>query len=222
MTLLCSKRIWLGLAAIAVIGAVAWSAWVMLGPDGDAEDATAIQAAASTVAIPSPTPQPRPPLAPAEPALPQRIVIPKIGVDAPVSVKSLDADGTMQPPNGPEDVAWYDFTARPGSGGNAVFSAHVDYHDYGPAVFAGLKDLKEGDAIEVRAADGAAYRYRVAVSVTYPAAEAPVEHIVGPTSREAVTLITCTGSFDASSRQYSHRLVVRAERVQPLTSAEGR
>ena len=102
---------------------------------------------------PTPTPLPKPPQAPVETALPARIVIPSIGVDAPISVKSLGPDGTMQPPNGPEDVAWYDFTARPGSGGNAVFSAHVDYHDYGPAVFAKLKDLQKGDAIEVRLAD---------------------------------------------------------------------
>jgi LPXTG-site transpeptidase (sortase) family protein len=222
MTLLRSKRTWLGLAAVAVVTAVAWCAWVMFGPDGDEDGATAVEAIAATVAAPPPTPQPQPPLSPVEPALPERIIIPSIGVDAPANVKSLGSDSMMQPPNGPEDVAWYDFTARPGSGGNAVFSAHVDYHDYGPAVFARLKDLEKGDVIEVRAADGTTYRYQVVVSVTYPAAEAPVEDIVGPTARETITLITCTGSFDASSRQYSHRLVVRAERIQPLVSAEGR
>jgi hypothetical protein len=52
-----------------------------------------------------------------------RLVIPKMGIDAPVTVKGLDASGAMQNPNGPEDVAWYDFTARPGQGGNTVFSA---------------------------------------------------------------------------------------------------
>ena len=219
MRLIRSKRTWLGLAAIAVIAAVAWCAWVMFGPDGDEDGATAV---AATVAAPSPTPQPRPPLSPIEPALPERIVIPSIGVDAPVNVKSMGPDGMMEPPNGPEDAAWYDFTARPGSGGNAVFSAHVDYHDYGPAVFAKLKDLKKGDVIEVRLVDATTLRYQVVVSVTYPAADAPFEDIVGPTSRETVTLITCTGSFDAASRQYSHRLVVRAERMQPLVSAESR
>jgi LPXTG-site transpeptidase (sortase) family protein len=212
MTLVRSKRTWLSLAAIAVIAAVAWCAWVMFGPDGDEDGATAV---AATEAAPSPSPQPRPPLSPIEPALPERIVIPSIGVDAPIDLKSMGPDGMMQPPNGPEDVVWYDFTARPGSSGNAVFSAHVDYHDYGPAVFAKLKDLEKGDVIEVRLADATTLRYQVVVSVTYPAADAPFEDIVGPTSRETATLITCTGSFDAASRQYSHRLVVRAERAQP-------
>jgi LPXTG-site transpeptidase (sortase) family protein len=211
MTLVRSKRTWLGLAVVA---AVAWSAWVMFGPDGD-EDGAAVEAVAATIVAPSPTPQPRPPLSPVEPALPERLIISDIGVDAPVNMKSTGADGVMQPPNGPGDIAWYDFTARPGSGGNAVFSAHVDYHDYGPAVFAKLKDLDKGDVIEVLLADGATYRYQVVVSVTYAAAEAPVADIVGPTVRETITLITCAGSFDAASRQYSHRLVVRAERMQP-------
>jgi sortase A len=119
----------------------------------------------------------------------------------------------MEAPNGPEDVAWYGFTALPGSGSNAVFSAHVDYHGYGPAVFADLKKLEKGDLVEVHTADGAAYRYEVTLSLSYPAETAPSEEIVGPTSREVITLITCAGSFDQATRRYSHRLVVRAERV---------
>jgi len=209
MRLIRSRKTWLGLAAVVVVAAVAWSAWVMTNGGDDASDSTV---AAATV-TPSSSTTPRPPLAPVEQALPARMVIPDISVDAPISVKALDSNGTMQPPDGPEDVAWYEFTARPGSGGNAVFSAHVDYHDYGPAVFARLKELDEGDVIELRLADTTVYRYRVVVSVVYPAAEAPFEDIVGATSRETVTLITCTGSFNAASRQYSHRLVVRAERT---------
>ena len=146
-------------------------------------------------------------------ALPERIIIPRIGVDAPVSVKTIGSDGIMQSPNGPEDVAWYDFSARPGSGGNAVFSGHVDYHDYGAAVFAKVKDLRNGDLIEVQALNGQTFRYQVVASVTYQENEAPVEDIVGETSREVITLITCAGSFDSSTRQYSERLVVRAERI---------
>ncbi len=143
-----------------------------------------------------------------------RIVIPRIGVDAPITVKGIGADGVMEAPDGPEDVAWYGFTARPGSGGNAVFSAHLDYHNYGPAVFAGLNELENGDLVEVYLADGTVYRYEVVLSLSYPAETAPSEDIVGPTSREVITLITCAGSFDQASRRYSHRLVVRAERMR--------
>jgi LPXTG-site transpeptidase (sortase) family protein len=140
-------------------------------------------------------------------------LIPAIGVDAPVTVKGLRADAVMEVPNGPEDVAWYNFTARPGMGGNAVISGHLDYHDYGAAVFWRLKELKDGDLVEVRLADGSVLRYQVSLKLSYDARIAPVTEIVGPTSKEVVTLITCGGSFDSGSRTYDQRLVVRAERI---------
>jgi len=151
--------------------------------------------------------------APAPAALPVRLVIPKIGIDAPVTVKGVDQNGAMQNPNGPEDVAWYDFTARPGQGGNAVFSGHLDYHDYGPAVFAQLREMAAGDLVEVRLEDGTVYRYVVTISVLYPADSAPSQEIVGPTGREMVTLVTCGGTWQGRPQGYSHRLVVRADHL---------
>jgi sortase (surface protein transpeptidase) len=82
-------------------------------------------------------------MAPAPTSLAARSVIPRIGIDTPVAVKGLD-------PNAPGDVAWYDFTARPGQDGNAAFSGHADYHDYGPAVFARPRDVADGGRPVVR------------------------------------------------------------------------
>ena len=150
-----------------------------------------------------------------------RLVIPRIGVDAPVTVKGVDANGAMQNPNGPEDVAWYDFTARPGQGGNAVFSGHLDYSDYGPAVFARLGEVAAGDVVEVYLEDGTIHRYVVTLSVLYSADSAPSQEIVGPTGREMVTLVTCGGSWQGRPRGYSHRLVVRADHLSVLTWGDG-
>lgn len=142
-----------------------------------------------------------------------RLLIPRIGVDAPVVVVGVDGNGVMQSPKGPEEVGWYNFTSQPGFGGNAVFSGHVDYRNYGPAVFWELRNLRPGDLVEVRLADGTSYTYAVVRADSYKASEAPVGEIVGPTPRESLTLITCGGTFDRGVRQYSHRLVVRAERL---------
>jgi LPXTG-site transpeptidase (sortase) family protein len=160
---------------------------------------------------PSPTaPRPTPSDAPVG-----RIVIPRFGVDAPVVVRGIDANGVMQTPDGPTDVAWYDLRAddsdRPGYGSNAVFSAHVDYINYGPAVFWNLKDLEIGDLIEVWLQDGTVYRYGVVAKDQVDAVTADVGDIVGRTPREVVTLITCGGTFDGY--QYNQRVVVRAERI---------
>jgi LPXTG-site transpeptidase (sortase) family protein len=147
--------------------------------------------------------------------------IPRIGVDAHVITKGIDASGVMQVPDNAHDVAWYDFAARPGSGGNIVLSGHVDFHGVGPAVFWDLGKLEEGDAIDVEAADGATYAYHVVGKGTFDAASAPVSQIVGPTAVESVTIITCTGVFNQSTHQYNKRLVVRAERdaSQPAPTA---
>jgi LPXTG-site transpeptidase (sortase) family protein len=168
-----------------------------------------LQAVPATV--PAPTLEPNVPLASTAPL--ERILIPRIGVDAPVVVKGVGDDGVMQSPDGPWDVAWYDFSARPGFGSNAVFSGHVDYRDVGPAVFWRLRELEQGDIIRVRLADGAEYGYRVMAKNTFDAATAPVAEIVGPTPQEVITLITCIGTFDQTTRQYDQRLVVRAERT---------
>jgi len=146
-----------------------------------------------------------------------RIIIPKAKVDAPLVMLGIDENGVMQSTSNAWDVAWYDFSARPGAGGNAVFSGHVDYHDVGAAVFWNLRDLQSGDIIEVQLADGASYKYSVSALNCMPVNEAPISEIVGATQSEVVTLITCCGTFDSSSRQYDRRLVVRAQRIFDAT-----
>lgn len=160
------------------------------------------------------------PAAPPSEAPIARIVIPKVEIDAPVVVKGVDANGVMETPDGPWDVAWYDFSSRPGFGSNAVFSGHVDYVNVGPAVFWGLRDLAQGDVVEVRLSDGTAYQYRVSAMETVDAAAADVGRIVGASEQDIVTLITCTGTFNQATRQYDQRLIVRAERMPDGTAAE--
>ncbi len=139
-----------------------------------------------------------------------RIRIPRISVDAPIQEKGVTADGTMESPNGPNDVAWYGFTAKSGLGGNAVFSGHVDYINHGPAVFWDLKKLQDGDEIEVVLLDGVVLQYRVSAIQTYGVDDIPMQEVLAPTATESVTLITCGGQFAAGS--YSQRLVLRATR----------
>jgi len=157
--------------------------------------------------------RPTPQVTPVSNAPLTRLVIPKIGVDAPVVALGVDGQGVMQSPKKPFEVGWYDFTAQPGTGGNAVFSGHVDFASVGTAVFWDLRKLGPGDLVEVRLADGTDYQYVVISSTAYAGDDAPIADIVGPTGKDTVTIITCTGTFNREVRQYSHRLVVRAERI---------
>ncbi len=171
------------------------------------------------------TPQPSPTadLPPPSEAPISRISIPRFEVDAPIVVRGVDAGGVMETPDGPTDVAWYDFSARPGFGSNAVFSAHVDYINYGPAVFWNLKDLEEGDLVEVALTDGTVYKYAIVGRQQVSAGVTGEElgRIIGTTEQEIITLITCGGSFDPNVGQYDQRVVVRAERLYDAPLATG-
>jgi hypothetical protein len=157
-----------------------------------------------------------------------RLRIASIGVDAPVGAHIIGKGERMPDPLGPADVAWYDFQHYPGMGGapgmdgNAVFSGHVDYHAVvpyagvryrGPGVFARLGDLRPGDTVEV-VRQGVTHRYAVSWTRTLAADAAAWGQIWDANVPiDSITLFTCSGSFDPSSVAYSHRTVVRAERV---------
>jgi LPXTG-site transpeptidase (sortase) family protein len=140
-----------------------------------------------------------------------RIRISRIRVDAPVEVKGLTPDGTMESPTGPDVVAWYGFTPKPGLGGNAVLSGHVDYINHGAAVFWDLRKLEAGDEIDVVLADGVVLQYAISALQLYPLNDVPMSDVLAPTPTESITLITCGGSFSGGA--YTHRLVLRAIRT---------
>jgi LPXTG-site transpeptidase (sortase) family protein len=142
-----------------------------------------------------------------------RLVVPKIGINAPIVVLGILPDGTMASPKGPTEVAWYTFSAKPGQVGNVVMAGHLDYINYGAAVFYRLRDLRPGDDLQVVLSDGTQVKYVVESVTSYDEDTAPIADIVGRTPNEAITLITCAGSFDRSSREYNKRLVVRGARV---------
>jgi LPXTG-site transpeptidase (sortase) family protein len=147
-----------------------------------------------------------------------RLVIPNIGVDAPIVVLGLLPDGTMDSPNGPDDVAWYTFSAKPGQIGNVVMAGHLDYYPNLQGVFWHLSELRPGDEVQLVMEDNTVVKYVVETVAEYDEATAPVQDIVGPTSKESITLITCSGSFDPSSLHYNRRLVVRGTRELPANS----
>lgn len=150
---------------------------------------------------------------PEEGAILERVVAPSIKIDAPVETRGIDNRGQMENPAGKDAVAWYNFSEFPGYGGNAVFSGHVDWFTGELGVFSRVKELKSGDEILLQLSDGMEMRYKVVSSDLYKTAEAPVDKIVGRTEKDSITFITCEGTFDRAAQDYSHRRVVRAERV---------
>ncbi len=163
----------------------------------------------------SPAPAPVPP-GPSQGL--DRLVIPSIGVNANVYLSVVGSDGVMGNPSGPEEVVWYDFSAfvglggYPGTGGNAVYAGHVNYHDYGPAVFANIDQLGPGDIIQVYRGDGVLITYQVEWTDN-PAADADFNTYVVSHGVDEITLVTCIGDWNAAAHAYSNRFVVRGRRI---------
>lgn len=203
------------LAAVSLV-AVACAA----GPKGGATPPNLgrVAATASASATGIATPAAAGPEAAPDNAPLAEFLLPKFSVSGKIVVKGIDpATNTMQPPDNKDDVAYYDFTPRPGSRcqgpdkcPNTVLSGHVDWYTGQTGVFWKLKDLKDGDAVQLKLQDGKLYTYKVVANTVYKAASAPVEEILSDTPQEAVTLITCEGVFNKSLQEYDSRRVVRA------------
>ena len=146
-------------------------------------------------------------------ALPERLVVPSIGVDAPVVALGLDEEGLMVSPNGPHPVGWYTFSPTPGNPGNTVLSGHRDWRTGVTGVFWRLGELVPGDRLSVVLADGNEVTYEVVLSVLVGPDDMPVGEIVGQTQEEIITLITCEGAFDPATKEYDRRRIVWANRV---------
>jgi LPXTG-site transpeptidase (sortase) family protein len=144
---------------------------------------------------------------------PARLVVPSLGVNAPVAVLGLEEDGAMPSPAGPDAVGWYDFSPTPGNAGNTVFSGHRDWRSGVTGVFWRLGELVPGDRIAVVLADGRSVDYEVLLSVLTGPSEMPIEEVVGQTELELITLITCEGSFNPATREYDRRRIVWALRA---------
>ncbi len=156
---------------------------------------------------PTPTSAPRP----------VRIVIPVIGVDAPVVEVGIKIINTEKGPQAQWETADYaaghhSTSANPGEKGNIVISGHNNIKG---KVFQNLWQLKPGDKVFLYNAEGKVFVYEVkevlllkekGVSEEQRRANA---RYIEPTLDETLTLVTCW-----PPRGNSHRVIVIAKPVK--------
>ncbi|AIR98575.1 class F sortase [Streptomyces glaucescens] len=146
-------------------------------------------------------------------ALPQRLDIPGLGIQAPVVARGLDGRGAVDPPpyDQPGVVGWYAAGAAPGAAGTALLVGHVDTETR-PAVFYKLSALRAGQTIRVVRADGQVAEFTVDDIQVLTRDRFDARQAYGPRheGRAELRLITCGGSFDRSSRSYTANVIVSA------------
>lgn len=146
-----------------------------------------------------------------KPSLPVFIRVPAVGIEAEFETPlNLDSTGSMEVPKGFDTVAWYKYSPTPGEVGPSVVVGHVDSEN-GPEVFQPLKDLKEGDLIEINREDGSIAVFEVYKMSYHSKKRFPLDKVFGDVDGSELRLITCGGTFDYNERSYSHNLVIYAK-----------
>ncbi len=158
----------------------------------------------------APDPQDAAPPTPPPPSPPPaRLIIPRIGVDARVVPLGEDATGAMASPDNPRDVGWWDEGTSPGDAGSAVLDGHVDFANYGAAIFWNLHLLVPGDTVQVVSTEGQTLTFVVSEVTTFDAADnSNIDEIFRRDDQPRLNLITCAGTFNPRTHNYDKRIVV--------------
>ncbi|WP_188197007.1 class F sortase [Nonomuraea sp. SYSU D8015] len=160
--------------------------------------------------VPPPVPQitPAPPMLPSTPI---RIVVKRLGINAPIKSVGLAKNGTIQvpPPDDPNLVGWYRNMSTPGEAGPAVLLGHKDTRTRS-AVFSPLFRIKNGDTIEVKRQDGTTAVFTVGGVEQANKQTFPTERVYGPRDNAQLHLITCGGTYDRRTGHYTDNIIVYA------------
>jgi sortase (surface protein transpeptidase) len=143
---------------------------------------------------------------------PVSLDIPAIGVHSQLLHLGLNQDGSIQVPSVTTAAglaAWYKGSVTPGQIGSSVIEGHVDSYQ-GPAVFFRLGELRPGDTVDIRLANGVTAIFRVTGVREYAKDKFPAATIYGATASAALRLITCGGAFDSATGHYLGATVVFA------------
>ena len=141
------------------------------------------------------------------------LIVPSARLKSSIVKVGSTPSGAMGSPDNPYVVGWLDSSAAPGEPGNALLAGHRDFEDVSGNVGTGvcweLVNTQTGDQMIIRdTANDIYYVYSVIEAVTVNPRDRSAARYLQNTDRSIITLITCEGSFNIETHQYSHRRVV--------------
>ncbi|GIH25480.1 hypothetical protein Aph01nite_37900 [Acrocarpospora phusangensis] len=159
-------------------------------------------------------PPPAPPLPAAEPLLPsspKRLIIAKLGINAPIKSVGLDKRGAIETPPiaNPNLVGWYRGGPTAGQAGPAIMLGHKDTQTRS-AVFSRLHELRYGDTVEVIRGDGTIAIFTVGGVEQANKETFPTDRVYGNADDAELRLITCGGTYNRSTGHYVDNVIVYA------------
>jgi sortase (surface protein transpeptidase) len=198
-------RVTAAMLVLAGLGMAAAAAWTAAR---GSTDSSATVPSTVSIAPPPTSASPREPGMPT--SVPVRLIIPAIGVDAPLIRVGQVGHSVGVPPLGDHNLAgWFDQTVTPGQTGPSLIDGHVDSYA-GRSVFFNLKNLRPADQIRVLRADGTTVVFLVTWVQIVAKAAFPWHAVLGPTPYPALRLVTCGGPFDSLTGHYIDNIIVYA------------
>jgi LPXTG-site transpeptidase (sortase) family protein len=174
----------------------AGEAGAALPPAAAEAPASAVGAAAASSAV-----APRGLLATLPIRVATRLVIPSLGVDAPVVLVQV-RDGTWDISQITQEVGHLQGTASPGDPSNVVLAGHITLEQGGYGPFKSLAQIKTGETAIVYVGEKQ-YTYVIrSLDIVTP----DNVEIAYPTSEPVLTLITCA-NWDKAAQRYKDRVV---------------
>jgi hypothetical protein len=144
-------------------------------------------------------------------ATPVRVIIPSLGIAAPISPSAIDVTrGVLGIPTDIHRVGWWRDGSTPVNRRGAILLAgHRDSARAGAGAFFKLAAARPGELIQLATARGAGFTYRVASVRVYPKAGLPAT-IYATDGPPRLVLVTCGGPFNATTGHYRDNVVVTA------------
>lgn len=194
------RTAWLvGVVTLALVALVAFLAL----PSGQGSTATPTPARDQSALRPvEPRPAGRPP---------NRLVVPSLGLRAPLAPIEVTPAGVLTPPDDGDVVGWWQRSAHPGARqGQTVVTGHT--FRSGPAAMNELGTVDEGSVVRVHD-DGMVVEYRVTEVVKYSVdevAEKAYDLFAQDRGDGRLVMVTCTDYVDGD---YRSNVIVFADPV---------
>lgn len=144
-------------------------------------------------------------------AKPAYIYLPSIDSNGSIQEIGINKDNEMDAPTDIKTAGWFKESVIPGEKGLSIINGHLD-GKIGSGIFKDLSKLKTGDKFEVKLDDGTVKKFEVMKVTTVNTDEASsILFSQDPTIISQLNLITCAGNFNASSLDYSKRVIVTSK-----------
>lgn len=144
---------------------------------------------------------------------PIEISIPEISVETDIERVGIDDKGRMDIPKDWNNAGWYMHGPSPGEIGSAVIDGHFDAPDGSPSIFYDLDKLRTGSKIQIVDENGKTIEFEVIGKKNYLLSEFPSDLIFNRRDGKFLNLITCSGSWNKDDKNYTHRYVVFAQKI---------